>query len=1000
MTISGAARDTPRVAPPGPGRRTGGEHILDRLRDHARARPLDPALVFPADGGIEGEALSWGELDQLVARFGRHVIAQGAADGDVVVLLTASVREQILGFLGAMGAGCVPTIVSYPSTKQSEDAFTAMLRPVLRHATPRLVVAARSFAPSVAGACRAGQLVPYPALADLPPAAGELRTRPVDQHAFLQFSSGTTGTRKAVAVTGRMLLNQATAYARALDLRADDRVVSWLPLYHDMGLVAGFLIPVWHGVMSVQASPFDWLMRPELLFEWIDAYRGTLVWLPNFAYDLCVDRVDTAALAGRVRLDSVRAFINCSEPVRPHSHDRFLRAFETLGVRVEHLQTCYAMAETTFAATQSALGGPPPPVDRVQRDGFAAEHRARAAAGTDRQQALEFVSCGRPIDRTRVRIGGADGERCVGEIEIRSSSGFDGYLFDAAEAQTFTPDGWYRTGDLGYLADGELYVTGRCKDLIIHRGQNVYPGDLEEALADLPGARPGRIVAFGVDNRAAGTEDIVVMVERLTTEHDSQRLGQEVRGRLLARLGHTSSDVVVCEPNTLRKSTSGKLSRARNRDLYRAGQIPRCAAGEPTGAGGATDGARGPTDEVERVLLDIWARALGRSEVSPHARLFAELGADSLSATRAAGDIARRLHVRLPATDLLREDTIARQAAWLRRQREGARPAADPVLVRLQDGDLPPLFLLHPAGGRAWPYRTLLGYLSPRRPVYAFQAPELFGPRPYLGVPEMTVEYLGRLLGVQPRGPYLVGGWSFGGLLAHELVCALESAGHRVARLLLFDTDPPLPRARRLERRVRHAIAYGSISRGLVPPEGVLSHRSSAAARFLAALPPGLRRPEELAAVMRYASPARFGTVDGRGQTLAQLADALFGAVEAEADPEEIRGFFLPELDALTLLHGALLLAKNRYLSWRHAPRGVCRGGVTIFAAANPSRLRRWNAYCAADVDVRSFPVRAGRVLPPHFAMFDAENVELFGRAVQAVLTQSLPSHSLDRGVS
>ncbi|CAG1019579.1 partial fatty-acyl-CoA synthase, partial [Burkholderiaceae bacterium] len=537
--------------------------VLDLLREHAERRTHETALVFAQEQGDHAE-LTWAQLQRLVHAHAAHIAAGGAAPGDTVVVLSSSVAEQVLGFLGAIAAGCVPTIVSYPSSKQSADAFEAMLRPVLVHSRARLLLHGASFAPHVGGLAALTTLRPFAAAAERPPPLAAVARR-TDAPLFLQFSSGTTGARKAVAVSERMLMNQAASYAAAIGLRTDDKVVSWLPLYHDMGLVAALLIPLCHGVTGIHLSPFDWLTRPEMLFELIERHRATLLWLPNFAYELCAQRIDARCAA---RLGTLRGIVNCSEPVRPQAHERFLDAFGALGVRAEMLQTCYAMAETTFAVTQSSFGRPAS-VDRVDRDVFLAQGRAvPAAAGAAPGQTLAMVSSGRPIEGAQVRIAGAAGERRVGEIEVHSDSMFGGYLFNADGADTLGADGWLRTGDLGYVAGGELYVTGRSKDLIIRRGHNIDPTDIEEVVAQVEGCKGGRVVAFGIDDPGRGTQDVVVMAERAGPEVDAQSLRCAIRERLLTAMNETPGDVLVCEPNTLRKSTSGKLSRSGNRQLY------------------------------------------------------------------------------------------------------------------------------------------------------------------------------------------------------------------------------------------------------------------------------------------------------------------------------------------------------------------------------------------------------------------------------------------------
>ena len=958
--------------------------LMSLLREHASSQADAPAFVFPLDDDCL-QQLSWEGLHRVAHQYAAYIAGAGAGPGDTVVVLSSSVAEQVLGFLGAIAAGCVPTIVSYPSSKQSAASFAAMLSPVLTHSCARLLLYGKQFAQDVSGLGEVTSLVPFPEFAALPPQIATIARHP-DEPLFLQFSSGTTGTRKAVAVTETMLMNQAFAYARAVDLQASDKVVSWLPLYHDMGLLAAFLIPICHGITGIHVSPFQWLMRPELLFEIIEQHQATLLWLPNFAYEFCVARIDAHTGA---RLGSLRAIVNCSEPVSKRAHDHFRDAFGALGVRPESLQTCYAMAETTFAVTQSNPRRPAM-IDRVDREQFLSHHRAVPAAhGAVLESTMALVSCGTPIEGTEVRINGVRGEREIGEIEVKSASLFSGYLFNAEGADPFTADGWFRTGDLGYFAAGELYVTGRSKDVIIRRGHNIYPTDIEEAVAEVDGCKGGRVVAFGVDNADLGTQDLVLMVERAGDDIDAMALRIGIREKMLAVLNETATDIVVCEPNTLRKSTSGKLSRSGNRQLYMERHASRLQAkGESE-----LDSRQSIADPLEQELERIWSRALGVRHVAVDARLFAELGGDSLTAMQVVGEITRQFGKAIEPITLLREDTVRRQAQLLR---SGAH-TSDGVLTCLQRGAArTPLFLVHAASGRAWPYRTLLPYLDQDRPVYAFQAPELFGTREFLDVDEMVGVYIEKLLDIQPNGPYLLGGWSFGGVIAHALANRLVGMGHIVSRLVLFDTDPPasaISRLRYLLRQglIRHAaLHWNAPAHRLIAPRG-----ASSCARFLAALRPNTTSSRELAKLMHFACSEHFDHVTGESETVEELWAALKGELEVHSKPEESRPFLIVGQDAATQLQNARVLVKNRRDAVLYKPRHRFPGRLDIIAANDPFRLVAWSRYASDLPRVHTYPITGTDVLTPHFCMFEPKNVALFGADVNALLNQESQSDTV-----
>jgi acyl-CoA synthetase (AMP-forming)/AMP-acid ligase II len=365
-------------------------------------------------------------------------------------------------------------------------------------------------------------------------------------------------------------MSQLRAYARAIALDADDVIVSWLPLYHDMGLIAGFVLPIVAGVPLVLISPFHWVREPAVLFRAVQSHRGTLSWLPNFAYNHCARVVRERDLQG-IDLSRWRV-VNCSEPVRDESHRLFLDRFRPYGFSERGLGSCYAMAEATFAVTASPVPGPPR-VDWVQLEPLQREGRA-VPAPAEAAGASAMTSSGAPIEGVRVAVigeGGARlGDRDVGEILVQGDCLFEGYHRRPDLSATAIQDGWYHTGDLGYLADGELYVAGRKDDLIIVGGKNIHPGDLEAIAAEVPGLRPGRAVAFGAPDVRLGTQ-AVVMVCELAGDPDSEerrRIESELRRRIVHQTDVTLAAVRLVDGRWLVKTSSGKVARRANREKY------------------------------------------------------------------------------------------------------------------------------------------------------------------------------------------------------------------------------------------------------------------------------------------------------------------------------------------------------------------------------------------------------------------------------------------------
>jgi acyl-CoA synthetase (AMP-forming)/AMP-acid ligase II len=504
----------------------------------------------------------------------------GLRAGEVVVLILQYDEALIHSFFGAILHGAIPSILPFLTEKLMPDRYRRDLAALVAITKPAAIVTYPEFVSEVRAALEGqpGHSVravmvttdmhpdPEPVLAALP----GLR-RSADDIVLLQHSSGTTGLQKGVALSHRAVLNQLECYAAAICLTPEDVIVSWLPLYHDMGLIAGFILPILRRVPLVLLSPFDWVRAPARLLQAVSRYRGTLTWLPNFAYNFCAQKIRERDLEG-VDLSSWRAVINCSEPMHWKSHQLFLERFEPHGLRPEALATCYAMAENVFAVTQGGVGAPVR-VDVVDQRAFLTERVAHPARDT--AESLKLLSCGQPLANVRVRVLDDQHrelpERHLGEIALQSDCMLTGYFHrDDLTAQAFHA-GWYLTGDLGYIAQGEVFVTGRKKDLIIVGGKNVYPQDLEQLASDVPGVHPGRVVAFGVSDEASGTEAVVIVAEADSEDDETrQRIGDEVRQRVTRGSDVAARYVYIVGPRWLLKTSSGKIARAANRDKYLA----------------------------------------------------------------------------------------------------------------------------------------------------------------------------------------------------------------------------------------------------------------------------------------------------------------------------------------------------------------------------------------------------------------------------------------------
>lgn len=502
----------------------------------------------------------------------------GVKPGDVVILILQHGKDLVYSFWGAVLLGAIPSMMPFLTEKLSPERYRADLAALFSHSHPKGVVTYPEFEADVKmlatesgySACEVfiTDRIPQQEKLDLSSLPG-MNAAETDI-VLLQHSSGSTGLQKGVALSHRAIFNHLDAYGESIRLTRDDVIVSWLPLYHDMGLIACFLLPILRGVHVVQMSPFDWVRAPWRLLRTISDYRGTLTWLPNFAYNFCAQKIRDRDLEG-VDLSSWRASINTSEPVRFKSHEMFYERFKSYGLKFETLQTSYGMAENVFAATQNDLSKLPY-VEEIDRESFIADKVARPAF--DGRPAIQMMSCGQPIPNTAIRVVDSKGhdvpERHVGEIVLKSNCMLTGYYNRAdITKKAFLPGGWYMSGDYGYMVNGEVFVAGRKKDMLIVGGKNVYPQDLEALACEVPGVHPGRTVAFGLFDESQGTEEVVIIAEvDSEDEAEHERVADEIRKHVTKNSAIAARYVRVVGPKWVLKTSSGKVARSANKEKF------------------------------------------------------------------------------------------------------------------------------------------------------------------------------------------------------------------------------------------------------------------------------------------------------------------------------------------------------------------------------------------------------------------------------------------------
>lgn len=526
------------------------------LAQHASDRRTTLWIEAP---GCEPVMRTPAELAAEVPRLAGALAGAGVRRGDRVLLALPTGIDFVELFWGILWAGGVAAPAYPPATARQLEAYPERLRDQIRTIGARLVVVPPELRDFLADQRLPAELVaPEDIRARLGEPLPALRLGPGDP-ALIQFSSGSTGNPKGIWLTHGNILANLRGFARRMRIQPDDFVVTWLPLYHDMGLIGTMIAPIAAAVPVAIFSPLDFLRRPAFWLQLLSRHRATIGVAPQFAYSLCARVIDPAALSG-IDLSAVRILLNGAEPIDAQAVRAFERRLAPLGLRRKVVTPCYGLGEATLAV---AMAHP--------RTGV------KVATPAADRSATKVPSAGPPIDGMEVKIVGKDGRRCregeVGEICVRGPSVTRGYL----EARRLRPAtdtrGWLRTGDLGFLQDGELYVTGRCKDVIIIGGRNYYPQDIEREAAQEPPLRPGRAVAFGVRDPRRGTEELVLVAEARQREVPAD-LVSRLRRRLLRRFGVVPHDLVLLDRGELPVTTSGKVRRSATRERYERDGFP------------------------------------------------------------------------------------------------------------------------------------------------------------------------------------------------------------------------------------------------------------------------------------------------------------------------------------------------------------------------------------------------------------------------------------------
>ena len=578
------------------------ETLIDVLRYRA-AHDTERAHLLITEDGEAGErsfTLTFGELHAAGNRCAAELARRGVPAGGRVAMMLPTSRAFFVSYAGILLAGAIPVPIYPPFRADRIEEYAARQSAILNNAEVCLLLTfrraeavAKLLRPrvrSLSGVVDAEKLIeaadkaPPPSPGALPLHVSGSRVRHGIDIALLQYTSGSTGDPKGVMLTHTNLLANMRAIGEAVQLGPDDVGISWLPLYHDMGLIGAWLTPLHYGIPMAVMSPLAFLTRPERWLQAFHKHRGTIAAAPNFAYELCVRKIADKDIKG-VDLSSWRAALNGAEPVNPETLERFAERFASYGFRREAQLPVYGLAEAALAVTVPPLNRGPL-VDRIERETFTAQGRA-VPAGLEDETTIAFVSSGKALPEHEVCIvdkhGNGVPDRTEGFLWFRGPSATSGYYRNPKATEALLPLGpatspgeysWVNSGDRAYLADGEFYVTGRVKDIIIKGGRNLYPHEVEELAARADGIRKGCIVAFGLTDEASGTEKLVVVAE--TRERDASRrsaLAAAVTDLVSRGLGLPPDRVELIPPGSIPKTSSGKLRREETKQLYLAGTL-------------------------------------------------------------------------------------------------------------------------------------------------------------------------------------------------------------------------------------------------------------------------------------------------------------------------------------------------------------------------------------------------------------------------------------------
>ncbi|WP_372882774.1 AMP-binding protein [Psychromonas sp.] len=551
--------------------------LVDVLQWHLRRHPNRQLIEMYKDSG-RGKTITYAQLSVMANKVAWCLLDKQLSPAAKVTLMLPTSPEYFYSFMGVLAAGAVAVPIYPPMRLNQIESYIRRHQTILKNCQAEVMITTAeiqrystlltSLVPSLK------HVISIQDCAGFSEQMVKMAIEP-DDIAFIQYTSGSTADPKGVQLSHRNLLANIKAMGIATKLSSKDIFVSWLPLYHDMGLIGAWLGMFYHAAHLVVMSPLAFLARPQRWLWAIHRYRATISAAPNFAYDLCVNRIAEEELKG-LKLTSWRLACNGAEPVIPDTLRRFCKRFVDYGFNRAAYWPVYGLAESSVG-----LAFPKPErtpyIQRIDRDVFTRQGKAVPVAA-DHKNVLEFVSCGEALPAHELRVvDDLDielADRQQGHLQFKGPSSTIGYYRSPEKTAELFHGQWLDSGDLAYFDEGQLFLTGRSKDIIIRAGRNIYPHEIEEAVGTISGVRRGRVVAFGYTEAATGKERLVVLLETRQTEAQKrQELHRKILNICADIVDLPPDDIVLAPPNTVLKTSSGKLRRSACRELYLQGKV-------------------------------------------------------------------------------------------------------------------------------------------------------------------------------------------------------------------------------------------------------------------------------------------------------------------------------------------------------------------------------------------------------------------------------------------